>query len=173
MVRYLLVLVLLSLKTVACGDQQESFYPFAKTLDMGSSENPEMKLLELLSPIQKEEMYLSDIMLSVENEWEMHLDFSEVYDYQEEYYRSYITLHQNYLDKAIIRLSYNTTRKDRSSLAFCANWKVYSLTELLARQSTPEAPLYPVFTPPADFHNEMKTWKFILSLLRKPDAYEK
>ncbi|WP_394176545.1 hypothetical protein [Thalassotalea litorea] len=171
LLRYFLALLLISFEATSCGDQQPSFYPFAKTLDvdMRSYKNPDIKTIELLSPIRKKDMYLSSVTIEVENDWVMNIDFRETADYQEEYYRSTFTLHQKYLDKATITLSYNTTKKDRSSLAFFANWKIYSLTELLERRSKPEAPMYLLFPPPPRTQEEITVREFIQSLFASTD----
>ena len=92
------------------------------------------------SPIQKGDEFLSSVTARLKGEFEVNLDIREDYSYIGEYYRSYISIAKKHVDDLEIALSYNTTKKDRSTIIFCANWKVYKLTELLSFKAAAEAP---------------------------------
>jgi hypothetical protein len=64
----------------------------------------------------------------------------EDYKYVGDYYRSYFSVSAKNVDKIEIILAYNTTKKDRSNIIFCGNFKQYKLTQLLEFESANDAP---------------------------------
>lgn len=136
----LILILLLSFESFACNKEDKSFHPFAVEIIETSNSSQKMKFYELLSPIQKGENFLSSVTASVDGEFSFALDIHEDFSYKGDYYRSYLNLASKHIDQIRITLSYNTTKKDRTTLIFCANWKVYTLTELLNVEPTEIAP---------------------------------
>jgi len=142
--RSLLVLLLfLSLKTFACGEEGKEFYPFIVKLEEQRNSQQKLKVFEILSPIKKGEEFLSSVTARLEGEFELNLDIREDFSYVGNYYRSYISVANKHIDEIEIILSYNTTNKDRSNMLFCANWKIYKLTKLLSFEPAKEVPEIP------------------------------
>jgi hypothetical protein len=137
--KFVVLFFFFSLRTFACGDE-EDFSPFAITLEAKNESEREIAVYEILSPIQKGDEFLSSVTARLKGEFEVNLDIREDYSYVGEYYRSYISIAKKHVNDLEIALSYNTTKKDRSTIIFCANWKVYKLTELLSFKAAAEAP---------------------------------
>ncbi|QSX31177.1 hypothetical protein JYB88_05935 [Shewanella cyperi] len=139
MYKFILLLLVLSLDATACGDKTEELHPFAieETFDEEVQDN--LKSFRILSPIHKGESFLSGIMAEVRNEFLVYLDIHEDYEYEGEYYYSYLTVADKYLNNVRITLYYDTPTKDRSVMSFCGNSKMYMLTELAEIAPAPQS----------------------------------
>ncbi len=144
---FLAFIFLFSLKAFACGEEVKEFLPFSVEIIEKNNPNQKLKVYEILSPIQKGDTFLSSITASLNGEFELALDIREDFSYIGEYYRSYLSVASKHVDKIEIIMSYNTTKKDRSNMIFCANWKVFKLTELLSFEPAGEAPPPPPRAP--------------------------
>jgi hypothetical protein len=139
--RVLLVLLFfVSLKSFACGEEVKGFYPFSIELIESNNTDKKFKIYEILSPVKKGETFLSSITAKVEDEFQIDLDIREDFNYIGSYYRSYLSVASKYIDQIEIILSYNTLNKERSGMIFCANWKIYKLTELLNLEQAEKVP---------------------------------
>ncbi|NMR26905.1 hypothetical protein HH219_15455 [Pseudoalteromonas sp. NEC-BIFX-2020_015] len=147
MCRLLGLLFFFSLNIFACGKEQKEFLPFAVEFEAQSNSLQALREFEILSPIQKGDAFLSNITASVEGEFEVSLDIRESRSYIGDYYQSYVRVANKHIDQIEISLSYNTTKKDRSNMIFCANWKDYKLTELVSFESAKKAPSGPPSPP--------------------------
>jgi hypothetical protein len=145
---FLAFIFLFSLKVFACGEKAKEFLPFSVEILEKTNPNQKLKIYEILSPIQKGDTFLSSVTANLDGEFELDLDIREDFSYIGEYYRSYLSVASKHVDKIEIIMSYNTTKKDRSDIIFCAHWKVFKLTELLSFESAEEAPPPPPPPPP-------------------------
>lgn len=137
---FLALLFLLSLKAFACGEEVNEFFPFSVEIIEKDNPSQKLKVYEILSPIQKGDTFLSSITAKLDGEFELALDIHEDFSYVGDYYRSYLSVASKHVDNIEIIMSYNTTKRDRSNMIFCANWKVYKLTELLSFEPAEAAP---------------------------------
>jgi len=144
---FLALLFLFSLKAFACGEEVKKFFPFSVEIIEKNNPNQKLKVYEILSPIQKGDTFLSSITANLDGEFESALDIHEDFSYIGDYYRSYLSVASKHVDNIEIIMSYNTTKRDRSDMIFCANWKVYKLTELLTFESAEAAPPPPPRAP--------------------------
>ncbi|MBC3766469.1 hypothetical protein [Neptunicella marina] len=144
--RFLILLLIISSKTFACGEETKEFSPFALKFEDQQTSQQELQVFEILSPVKKGDEFLSSVTARLEGEFEVNLDIREDFSYIGNYYRSFISIPNKYIDKVEVVLSYNTTKKDRSTMLFCANWKIYKLRELLSFEAANEAP--PPTSPP-------------------------
>ena len=144
---FLALLFLLSFKVFACGEEAKEFFPFAVEIIEKNNPNQKLKVYEILSPIQKGDTFLSSITVNLDGEFELALDIHEDFSYIGEYYRSHLSVASKHVDNIEIIMSYNTTKRDRTDIIFCANWKVYKLTELLNFESAEVAPPPPPRAP--------------------------
>ena len=130
----------LSLNVFACGEDAKEFHPFAVEIISKNKQKQSLKTFEILSPIQKGENFLSSTTALLDDEFVINLDVKEDYKYVGDYYRSYFSVSAKNVDKIEIILAYNTTKKDRSNIIFCGNFKQYKLTQLLEFESANDAP---------------------------------
>jgi hypothetical protein len=137
------LLLLFSSRTFACGEESKEFSPFVIEWESKSSSQQNFKVFEIISPIKKGNEFLSSVTARLEGEFIIDLDIKEDFAYVGDYYRSYISIAKKHIDKIEIVLSYNTTKKDRSNMLFCANWEIYKLTKLLSFEPAKEAPISP------------------------------
>ncbi|MCL1080028.1 hypothetical protein D5R81_15740 [Parashewanella spongiae] len=135
------MLLCFSLETLACNKETQEFSPFAVEFEGQDNLQQEFKTFEILSPINKGDEFLSSITARLKGEFEINLDVREDINYIGDYYYSFINISEKNIDNIEIILSYNTTKKDRSDMLFCANWKIYKLSKLLSFVTAQEAPL--------------------------------
>ncbi|MBQ4835694.1 MULTISPECIES: hypothetical protein [Pseudoalteromonas] len=139
MYKLFILFIFFSFEIFACGDVK-AFSPFAINHEVQNKSEHEMIEYEILSPIQKGDEFLSSVTARLKGEFIVNLDIREDHNYVGEYYSSYISIAKKHTNDTEIILSYNTTKKDRSTVIFCANWSVYKLKELLAFEPAEVAP---------------------------------
>lgn len=77
MLKPFLPLLLLSFNALSCGDKTDDFFPFATKIIDEDELTSELKVFEILSPIQKDDKYLNGVVARVSGEFEISLDIFE------------------------------------------------------------------------------------------------
>ena len=144
--RLFLILVLFYCQnTLACSsgheDKTVSFAIELEPKNVGEESNDTLRFFQVLSSIQKEDMFLQAISINVKNEFRFNLDIVETSEYISGFYSSYFQISDKHVDDVIVMLDYNATNKERTEFALCANWVHFKLMELLAAPRAGKTPL--------------------------------
>ncbi|KID56590.1 hypothetical protein JF50_11685 [Pseudoalteromonas luteoviolacea] len=151
------IIILLSffhISVLACEDEHV-ISPFATEVLDYNGFDTSLKYFEILSPVQKGNVYLSSITARVKGKFEFSLDIREDRTYKGNFYISNLGIPEDLLDKVEIFIAYNTTRKDRKTVIFCGNFDYYKLSELLKFEKAKQAPPPPPKLPPNDLSNSL------------------
>jgi hypothetical protein len=107
-----------------------------------------LKYYRIYIPIKLEKMFVSSISAQLGSIFDMGLDFSELGEYEGDYYITHLGINPISESEVNIHVSYNAPYKDRSAIAFCGNFKIYKLSELLDVTPPAKRPELPPPPPP-------------------------
>ena len=125
---FLILVSLISIKAYPCGQQIENgFLAFAtqtQTKDSYMVYFPD-------NDFSQSPMYLSGITAFQADTFSFELEFFKS-DSHTGYYQTLVSASQELLANISIGASYSYTNEAKSSFALCANWKIFTLKQLLA-----------------------------------------
>ena len=131
MLRLILLTLLLSIfDSHACSNEKaESFKPYAEMVSATSN----LMTLNVFFPVRDgsdQPMYLDSLTLTVPNKLTVELKTS-LSEISKEHYQAEMSIDRNLIKDAQLIGSYNYNDHDGKSLSLCANWKSFSLQNLL------------------------------------------
>lgn len=143
-----ILFTLLSNHVAACDKGPANDLAFALKHDDRGVDS-KLTYYSLYIPIKLKKMYVYSIHAQLASTFDISLDFKEQGEYEGDYYITYLGIAPSSENEVTINVSYNAPYKDRSAIAFCGNFKLYKLSELLKvtppakRPEMPPPPLPP------------------------------
>jgi len=130
---FLAVCLLCAFDSYACfSETSVDFKPYAVKVSEGST-LVELKLLFPVSDKANSPMYLDSLTLKIANKLSVELSTYVAPDL-DDYYQADIKIDKEFFEKAQVVGSYNFNDIDGKSFSLCANWKSFSIGELLASE---------------------------------------